>query len=133
MRDRVRDCQHCKLCATRTQTVFGVGDENADWMFIGEGPGENEDLQGRPFVGKAGQKLEEMIKAMGLSREAVFIANIVKCRPPNNRPPPCGCPGSSCVHPPMPPPSNPASLACSRDMTRPVSRAPQKPAASVLI
>lgn len=85
--DEVRVCRRCILCETRTNTVFGVGDVDAKLMFIGEGPGENEDLQGEPFVGKAGQLLNRMISAMGLSREQVFIANIVKCRPPNNRVP----------------------------------------------
>jgi DNA polymerase len=83
----VTGCTKCPLCENRTHTVFGEGDAQAKLMFIGEGPGENEDLTGRPFVGKAGQKLEEMIKAMGLSRESVYIANVVKCRPPGNRVP----------------------------------------------
>lgn len=85
--DEVRGCTRCRLCQTRTQTVFGEGDVNASIFFIGEGPGENEDLAGRPFVGRAGQKLNEMIRAMGLNREQVYIANIVKCRPPGNRVP----------------------------------------------
>lgn len=85
--DEVRDCRKCVLCEGRTQTVFGEGDVDAKLMFIGEGPGENEDLQGRPFVGKAGEKLNEMIKAMGLERKQVYIANVVKCRPPGNRAP----------------------------------------------
>ncbi len=80
-------CTKCRLCETRTHTVFGEGDVDAQIFFIGEGPGENEDLSGRPFVGRAGQKLTEMIGSMGLQREQVFIANIVKCRPPNNREP----------------------------------------------
>lgn len=84
---QVKGCTKCRLSQTRTQTVFGEGDPDAQIMFIGEGPGENEDLQGRPFVGKAGQLLDRMIVAMGLSREKVFICNIVKCRPPNNRQP----------------------------------------------
>lgn len=83
----VKGCTRCRLCETRTQTVFGDGDANARLMFIGEGPGENEDLEGRPFVGKAGQLLEKMINAMGLARADVFIANVVKCRPPGNRVP----------------------------------------------
>jgi uracil-DNA glycosylase len=83
----VRGCVKCILCKTRTRTVFGEGDCDARIFFIGEGPGENEDLSGRPFVGKAGQLLDRMIVAMGLSRSQVFIANIVKCRPPNNRAP----------------------------------------------
>jgi uracil-DNA glycosylase family 4 len=86
-RDEVRGCTKCRLCETRTQTVFGEGDVDAKIFFIGEGPGETEDQTGRPFVGKAGQLLEKMIGAMGLSRSQVFIANIVKCRPPNNRVP----------------------------------------------
>jgi uracil-DNA glycosylase family 4 len=80
-------CTHCRLCETRTKSVFGEGDPDASIFFIGEGPGENEDLTGRPFVGKAGQLLDKMIGAMGLRRDQVFIANIVKCRPPNNRVP----------------------------------------------
>jgi uracil-DNA glycosylase family 4 len=84
---QVRACARCRLHETRTQTVFGEGDVDASIFFIGEGPGENEDLTGRPFVGKAGGKLDEMIGAMGLGREQVFIANIVKCRPPENRVP----------------------------------------------
>jgi len=84
---QVRGCTKCVLCETRTQTVFGEGDVDAQLFFIGEGPGENEDLTGRPFVGKAGQLLNKMIAAMGLKREQVFIANIVKCRPPDNRAP----------------------------------------------
>ncbi len=83
----VKGCTKCGLHENRTHTVFGEGDPEADLMFIGEGPGENEDLTGRPFVGKAGQKLDEMIKAMKLRREDVYIANIVKCRPPGNRAP----------------------------------------------
>lgn len=84
---QVRGCPKCRLCETRTQTVFGEGDVDAKLFFIGEGPGENEDLTGRPFVGRAGQLLDKMIMAMGLQREDVYIANIVKCRPPNNRAP----------------------------------------------
>jgi len=83
----VRGCTKCDLCKTRTRTVFGEGDPGAKIFFIGEGPGETEDLTGRPFVGKAGQLLDKMIAAMGLGREQVFIANIVKCRPPGNRVP----------------------------------------------
>jgi DNA polymerase len=85
--NEVSGCTRCRLCQTRTQTVFGEGDPAAKIFFIGEGPGENEDRSGRPFVGKAGQLLEKMINAMGLRREQVYIANIVKCRPPNNREP----------------------------------------------
>ncbi|WP_026601919.1 uracil-DNA glycosylase [Methylomonas sp. 11b] len=80
-------CQACSLCKTRTQTVFGVGNKQATWMLIGEAPGQNEDLQGEPFVGKAGQLLTEMLRAIGLKREEVYIANMLKCRPPNNRDP----------------------------------------------
>jgi len=83
----VKGCTRCKLCESRTQTVFGVGDPDAPLMFIGEGPGQQEDEQGEPFVGKAGQLLTKMIEAMGYTRETVYIANVVKCRPPNNRTP----------------------------------------------
>lgn len=85
--NEVRGCTRCGLCQTRKQTVFGEGDPDAAIFFIGEGPGENEDLQGRPFVGRAGELLNKMIAGMGLKREDVFIANIVKCRPPANRTP----------------------------------------------
>jgi DNA polymerase len=85
--NEVRGCTKCRLCETRNNTVFGEGDPDARIFFIGEGPGENEDLQGRPFVGRAGELLNKWIAAMGLRREQVFIANIVKCRPPNNRVP----------------------------------------------
>lgn len=84
---QVKGCTKCRLSETRTHTVFGEGSPDARILFIGEGPGENEDLSGRPFVGKAGQLLEKMINAMGLKREDVYICNIVKCRPPNNRQP----------------------------------------------
>ena len=80
-------CQRCALYQTRTNVVFGVGDRAARWMFIGEAPGEQEDLQGEPFVGRAGQLLTEMIRAIGLERDAVYIANVLKCRPPKNRDP----------------------------------------------
>jgi DNA polymerase len=83
----VHDCRKCGLSRTRTHTVFGEGDIDANIFFIGEGPGETEDRTGRPFVGKAGQLLDKMIGGMGLKREQVFIANIVKCRPPDNRVP----------------------------------------------
>jgi DNA polymerase len=83
----VTGCTRCRLCEARTKTVFGEGDADARVFFIGEGPGENEDRTGRPFVGKAGQLLDRMIGAMGLKREQVFIANVVKCRPPGNREP----------------------------------------------
>jgi uracil-DNA glycosylase len=85
--NEVSVCTRCRLCETRTKTVFGEGDADARIFFIGEGPGENEDRTGRPFVGKAGQLLDRMIGAMGLRREQVFIANVVKCRPPGNREP----------------------------------------------
>jgi DNA polymerase len=85
--NEVRGCTKCRLCETRTNTVFGEGDPDAQIFFIGEGPGENEDLSGRPFVGRAGELLNKWIAAMGLRREQVFIANIVKCRPPGNRVP----------------------------------------------
>ncbi|MGZ4999625.1 MAG: uracil-DNA glycosylase [Methylomonas sp.] len=87
LQDQVAICRACGLCETRTQTVFGVGSKHASWMLIGEAPGQNEDLQGEPFVGKAGQLLTEMLRAIGLKREEVYIANILKCRPPNNRDP----------------------------------------------
>ncbi len=87
VRAEMGDCQRCPLALGRTNLVFGVGNPNADLMFVGEGPGADEDLQGEPFVGKAGQLLTKMIGAMGLSRDQVYIANIVKCRPPNNRNP----------------------------------------------
>ncbi|MCL9850686.1 uracil-DNA glycosylase family protein [Ralstonia solanacearum P673] len=84
----VSGCTACKLCERRTQTVFGVGDRQADWMLIGEAPGEQEDRQGEPFVGQAGKLLDSMLRAVGLSRETgVFIANVLKCRPPGNRDP----------------------------------------------
>lgn len=80
-------CTKCGLCATRHHVVFGVGPQDAEIMFIGEGPGEQEDLQGEPFVGKAGQFLDEMLSIIGLSRRNCYIGNIVKCRPPGNRDP----------------------------------------------
>ena len=83
----VAACRKCALCETRKNTVFGVGNRNADWLFIGEAPGENEDAQGEPFVGAAGGLLDKIIAALGMSREQVFIANILKCRPPGNRDP----------------------------------------------
>lgn len=81
------DCKRCKLCKGRTNIVFGVGNVNADIMFVGEGPGADEDATGEPFVGRAGQLLTKIINAMGLGREDVYIGNIVKCRPPENRNP----------------------------------------------
>lgn len=87
IRAELGECTRCKLHEGRTNIVFGVGDARAGLMFIGEGPGADEDLQGEPFVGRAGRKLDEMIAAIGLRREQVYIANIVKCRPPGNREP----------------------------------------------
>lgn len=87
LRESFADCDKCGLAATRTNIVFGSGNANAELMFIGEGPGADEDAQGLPFVGRSGQLLTKMINAMGLSRETVYIANIVKCRPPSNRDP----------------------------------------------
>jgi len=87
LRGRVANCTACELHRGRTQTVFGVGDEKARWMIIGEAPGADEDRQGEPFVGRAGQLLNRMLLALGLARSDVFIANILKCRPPNNRDP----------------------------------------------
>lgn len=83
----VSHCYNCVLSQTRLHTVFGSGNRHADWMFIGEGPGQHEDEQGLPFVGPAGLLLTEMIRALGLNREHVYIANIIKCRPPKNRDP----------------------------------------------
>jgi DNA polymerase len=85
--NEVRGCTKCRLCESRTRTVFGEGDAGAQIFFIGEGPGETEDRTGRPFVGRAGELLDRMIAGMGLRREQVMIANIVKCRPPGNREP----------------------------------------------
>lgn len=93
LREAVAGCTACGLCRTRTQTVFGVGNERAHWMIVGEAPGEQEDRKGEPFVGKAGQLLDNMLRAVGLSRspgeaqEQVFICNVLKCRPPGNRNP----------------------------------------------
>lgn len=87
LRQAVAGCTRCELAGSRTQTVFGVGNPAADWMIIGEAPGAEEDRRGEPFVGRAGQLLDEMLRAAGLSRDKVFIANILKCRPPNNRDP----------------------------------------------
>jgi DNA polymerase len=80
-------CTRCPLAATRTQVVFGAGDPEADLMFVGEGPGEQEDRDGIPFVGRAGRLLTSLIEGIGLDRDAVYIANVVKCRPPGNRDP----------------------------------------------
>jgi uracil-DNA glycosylase family 4 len=87
LQGQVRECTRCGLCQTRTQTVFGVGQQRTDLMVIGEAPGQDEDEQGEPFVGRAGQLLNSMLRAMGHPRESVYIANILKCRPPNNRNP----------------------------------------------
>ncbi len=87
LQTEVAQCTKCALCETRTQTVFGTGNKTADWMIIGEAPGQHEDLQGKPFVGNAGLLLTEMLRSIGLSREQVFITNILKCRPPGNRDP----------------------------------------------
>lgn len=87
LRGEAHDCHACRLSATRTTVVFGVGNPEADLMFIGEAPGHDEDLRGEPFVGRAGQLLTDIIKAMKLSREEVYIANVIKCRPPENRNP----------------------------------------------
>lgn len=87
LKSKVAACTACALHSGRTQTVFGVGNPRADWMFVGEGPGQEEDRRGEPFVGRAGKLLDAMLKAMNLDRTTVYIANIVKCRPPDNRNP----------------------------------------------
>ena len=87
LRATVARCTRCSLCESRAQTVFGVGKPDADWMIIGEAPGAEEDRRGEPFVGRAGKLLDEMLRAVGQGRDAAFIANILKCRPPNNRDP----------------------------------------------
>jgi DNA polymerase len=87
LRSMVAACTRCSLHETRTQTVFGVGNPRAKWLFIGEAPGADEDRQGEPFVGRAGQLLTSMLRAMGFAREDVYIANVLKCRPPGNRDP----------------------------------------------
>ena len=88
IREDIGECVRCKLCALgRKQIVFGVGNPNANLMFVGEAPGRDEDIQGIPFVGRAGQKLTQIIEAIGLKREDVYIANVIKCRPPENRNP----------------------------------------------
>ncbi len=88
LKAKVRDCTDCKLRAGCTQTVFGVGDEQADWMLVGEAPGQEEDRIGEPFVGQAGRLLDNMLAAVGLARgRKVYIANVIKCRPPGNRNP----------------------------------------------
>ncbi len=88
IRGDIGDCTRCKLCGLgRRQIVFGVGNPRAELMFVGEAPGRDEDIQGEPFVGRAGQKLTQIIQAIGLRREDVYIANVIKCRPPENRNP----------------------------------------------
>jgi len=87
LRACVANCTQCSLAASRNNTVFGVGNPDADWLIIGEAPGAEEDRRGEPFVGRAGKLLDEMLRAIGQSRDTVFIANILKCRPPNNRDP----------------------------------------------
>jgi uracil-DNA glycosylase family 4 len=87
LRERVAACTRCGLSASRTQTVFGVGNTQADWLVVGEAPGAEEDKRGEPFVGRAGQLLNSMLRSIGLQREQIFIANVLKCRPPNNRDP----------------------------------------------
>lgn len=88
LKEACLSCRKCKLCETRTNVVFGTGNPEADVMFIGEGPGENEDLKGEPFVGRGGQLLDKMLAAVDLDRNKnIYIANIVKCRPPKNRDP----------------------------------------------
>jgi DNA polymerase len=88
LQQAVATCQACELCKTRKQAVLGVGDPDADWLFVGEGPGAEEDERGEPFVGKAGKLLDNMLAAIGLQRgQRVYIANAVKCRPPDNRTP----------------------------------------------
>ena len=92
LRDQVASCRACSLCETRKQTVFGIGNAHADWMLIGEAPGAEEDMRGEPFVGQAGRLLDNMLASIGMSREgetpkSVYIANVLKCRPPGNRNP----------------------------------------------
>jgi len=85
--EELKDCQRCSLGKTRTNIVFGAGSENADLVFVGEAPGRNEDMQGKPFVGAAGQLLDKLLNSIGLERSQVYIANVLKCRPPQNRDP----------------------------------------------
>ncbi len=99
LRQAVAACEACALCKTRKNTVFGVGDERADWMLIGEAPGAEEDARGEPFVGQAGKLLDNMLAAIGLERSAgVYIANVLKCRPPGNRNPEPGEVGQCSPH-----------------------------------
>ena len=87
LENSIEDCKKCKLCTTRTNIVFGCGKKNADIMMIGEGPGADEDKQGNPFVGKAGQLMNKAFEGVGIDRDEIYITNIVKCRPPQNRVP----------------------------------------------
>ncbi len=87
LRQECLECRQCPLCEARTHVVFGAGNPQADLLFVGEGPGQNEDLQGEPFVGKAGQLLDKMLAAIDLDREKIYITNVIKCRPPQNRDP----------------------------------------------
>jgi len=87
LEESIKDCNKCKLCSARNNIVFGVGNKNANIMFIGEGPGADEDIQGEPFVGKAGRLMDKAFEALEIERQEVYIANIVKCRPPQNRNP----------------------------------------------
>ena len=87
LEEAIKGCKKCKLCNGRRNIVFGTGDKNADIMFIGEGPGADEDIQGEPFVGKAGKLMNMAFETLGIDRQKVYIANIVKCRPPSNRNP----------------------------------------------
>ena len=96
LRSSCLQCSACSLCQTRTNVVFGVGPQDAEVMFVGEGPGENEDLQGEPFVGAAGKFLDEMLSIIDLGRHNCYITNIVKCRPPHNRDPQQSEQESSC-------------------------------------
>ena len=87
LEESIKSCKKCKLCMNRTNIVFGTGNKNADIMFIGEGPGADEDREGEPFVGKAGKLMNKALEGLGIKREDLYIANIVKCRPPSNRVP----------------------------------------------
>lgn len=87
LEEKVKNCKNCKLCNNRKNTVFGIGNTNSEIMFIGEGPGADEDISGLPFVGRAGKLMDQAFLGVGINREDVYIANIVKCRPPNNRNP----------------------------------------------
>ena len=87
LEESIKQCNRCKLCNGRTNIVFGTGNKDAKFMLIGEGPGADEDAQGIPFVGKAGQLMDKAFDGLGIKREEVYIANIIKCRPPNNRDP----------------------------------------------